>query len=165
MCVPVGLGAGAGAKLSDRFGIRAVAVTGSIVGAPGVLYLPRLPLGGGYSRDLFPGFVVTALGMGAVFVSVRTVATGTVRAEHSGLASALLGTAQQVGGAVGLAVLSSVAAAQSSAIANGVSLPCGPRPRISLRPRVQRRSPSRRRGHCLAHADAARDALGLRRPR
>lgn len=74
--------------------------------AAGLLYLSRLPLNSNYWIDLLPGVVAMAAGMAVSFVLVTVTATSGVSHKESGLVSGLLNTAQQIGGALGLAVLS-----------------------------------------------------------
>ena len=74
--------------------------------AAGLLYLSRLPLNSNYWVDLLPGIVTMAIGMAIGFVLVTVTATSGVTPKESGLVSGLLNTAQQIGGAIGLAVLS-----------------------------------------------------------
>ena len=68
-----------------------------------------MPLHGSYLSDLLPGFVVMSLGAGSVFVSVTAAANAGVPSDKAGLAAGLLNSSQQVGSALGLAVLSAVA--------------------------------------------------------
>ncbi|MGH7750103.1 MAG: MFS transporter, partial [Candidatus Dormibacteria bacterium] len=109
--VTAGIMAGAGAAqgLIRRAGVRAVALTGMVVATAGLLLLTRLTAGGSYLADLLPGLLVMAVGMGLVFVPITLLATSNVEEADAGLASGLLNTAQQVGGALGLAVLSTLA--------------------------------------------------------
>jgi hypothetical protein len=74
----------------------------------GMFLLTALPAHGSYASDLLPGLLFIALGMGMTFVPITLMATTNVHADDQGLASGLLNTAQQVGGALGLAVLSTV---------------------------------------------------------
>jgi len=109
--VTAGIMAGAGAAqgLIRRLGARAVAITGMATATVGLLLLTRLTVSGGYLADLLPGLLVMAVGMGLTFVPITLIATTNVRDADAGLASGLLNTAQQVGGALGLAVLSTLA--------------------------------------------------------
>jgi hypothetical protein len=75
---------------------------------------------GTYFGDLFPGLMIMSIGMGLTFVPITLIATTNIDAADSGLASGLFNTSQQVGGALGLAVLSSVAASKTSGT-HGVS--------------------------------------------
>jgi EmrB/QacA subfamily drug resistance transporter len=103
-------GAGAAQALIRRMGVRAVALTGMVMATGGLLLLTRLTVQGGYLADLLPGLLVMATGMGLVFVPITLIATTNVGDADAGLASGLLNTAQQVGGALGLALLSTLAA-------------------------------------------------------
>lgn len=81
-------------------------VAAPLLVAGGLLYLSRLPLSSNYWIDLLPGIIVMAAGMAVSFVLVTVTATSGVTHKESGLVSGLLNTAQQIGGALGLAVLS-----------------------------------------------------------
>jgi MFS family permease len=100
---------GLASRLVTRFGTRPVVVGGCLMAAAGIYYVARVPLHGSYLRDLLPGFVVMALGAGAVFVSVTAAANAGVSSDQAGLAAGLLNSSQQVGSALGLAILSAVA--------------------------------------------------------
>jgi hypothetical protein len=78
--------------------------------------LLRLPDHGSYLADILPAFIVLPLGAGLAFLSVTNAATAGVEQEEAGLASALLNTSQQVGGAVGLALLSTIATARMNTV-------------------------------------------------
>jgi MFS family permease len=77
--------------------------------------LTQLPVDGSYVADVLPALLLTSLGMGAVFMPLTLVATTGIEDADQGLASGLFNTSQQIGGAVGLAILSTVAASRSSA--------------------------------------------------
>jgi EmrB/QacA subfamily drug resistance transporter len=100
---------GIASQLITRIGSRPVVVTGSLLGAAGIYYLSRLPLHGSYVTDLLPGFLVISLGLGLVFVSITAAANAGVPGDKAGLAAGLLNASQQVGSALGLAILSVVA--------------------------------------------------------
>ena len=108
------IGAGASQALIRRIGIRAVTYIGLTMGTAGLLYFARLPTHGTYLRDLFPTILIVSIGMGLTFVPCTLLATTNVAAEDAGLASGLFNTSQQVGGALGLAVLSTLAASRTS---------------------------------------------------
>jgi MFS family permease len=103
-------GAGLSQQLIRRVGVRAVGLTGMSIAAVGLIVLSRIPVHGTYLGDLLPGLMVMAVGMGLTFVPITLIATTNVAPEDAGLASGLLNTAQQLGGAIGLAVLSTLAA-------------------------------------------------------
>jgi EmrB/QacA subfamily drug resistance transporter len=112
--LPVTAGIVAGAGLSQqlirRVGVRIVGLTGMSIAAVGLIVLSRIPVAGTYLGDLLPGLMIMSVGMGLTFVPITLIATTNVAAEDAGLASGLLNTSQQLGGAIGLAVLSTLAA-------------------------------------------------------
>lgn len=107
--VAIGLTAGLSGQLFPRIGTRPVIVGGAVLAAVGLFLLSGVPVDGTYVADVLPGIVLMALGMGAVFVGVTTAANAGVPADRAGLAAGLITTSVQLGGAVGLAVLSAVA--------------------------------------------------------
>jgi MFS family permease len=100
---------GIASQLVTRIGTRPVVVAGCLIAAAGIYYVSRVPLHGSYVRDLLPGFLVMSLGAGSVFVSVTAAANAGVPSDKAGLAAGLLNSSQQVGSALGLAILSAVA--------------------------------------------------------
>ena len=100
---------GLASQLVTRIGTRPVVVAGCLIAAAGIYWVSRVPLHGSYVTDLLPGFVVMSLGAGSVFVSVTAAANAGVPADKAGLAAGLLNSSQQVGSALGLAILSAVA--------------------------------------------------------
>jgi EmrB/QacA subfamily drug resistance transporter len=109
------ISAGLASQFAPRIGVRPVAASGMVVSALGMLLLVRLPVDGTYLADVLPSLVVTSLGMGAVFMPLTLIATTGLRDEDQGLASGLFNTSQQIGGALGLAILSTVAASKTTA--------------------------------------------------
>ena len=85
----------------------------------GLLLLTRIPVDGTYLVDVLPALVLTSLGMGAVFMPLTLVATTGLEDEDQGLASGLFNTSQQIGGALGLAMLSTIAAGRTAAAGGG----------------------------------------------
>jgi EmrB/QacA subfamily drug resistance transporter len=104
----------AASQLVTRIGTRPVVVAGCLIAAAGIWWVSRVPLHGSYVSDLLPGFIVMSLGAGSVFVSVTAAANAGVRSDQAGLAAGLLNSSQQVGSALGLAVLSAVAITRTS---------------------------------------------------
>src|SRR6516225_5762386 len=100
---------GLASQLVTRIGTRPVVVAGCLIAGAGIYYVSRVPLHGSYVSDLLPGFVVMSLGAGAVFVSVAAAANAGVPSDKAGLAAGLLNSSQQIGSALGLAILSAVA--------------------------------------------------------
>lgn len=103
------IASGVSSQLFSRIGTRPVIVTGALLSAAGIYYLSRVPLHGSYVTDVLPGLVTMAIGFGGVFVGVTTAANAGVPADKAGLAAGLLSASQQVGMALGLAVLSAIA--------------------------------------------------------
>jgi EmrB/QacA subfamily drug resistance transporter len=97
-------------KLIPALGARDVPVLGLALGVLGMLAFLRLEPGGSYVPDLLPGILLASVGMGLVFVPVTLIATSGVSPDDAGLVSGMFNTSQQVGGALGLAVLSTLAA-------------------------------------------------------
>jgi len=100
---------GIASQLITRIGTRPVVVAGSLLAAFGIFYLSRVPVHGSYVTDMLPGFLVMSLGAGSVFVSIAAAANAGVPGDQAGLAAGLLNASQQVGSALGLAVLSVLA--------------------------------------------------------
>jgi EmrB/QacA subfamily drug resistance transporter len=124
LCFAIGISAGAGAQLVSRFGIRVVVVAGLVIAAGGLYWLSRIPVRGQFVTDVLPGTLILAVGFGAVFVGISSAANAGVPADKAGLAAALLNTAQQVGGALGIAVLSAISTARfGDVLRTGASVP------------------------------------------
>jgi EmrB/QacA subfamily drug resistance transporter len=107
--VGIMVGAGVAQQGIKRLGARIQTVIGIGTATIGMFLLTGLPAHGSYVSDLLPGLLFIAFGMGMTFVPITLMATTGVHGDDQGLASGLLNTAQQVGGALGLAVLSTVA--------------------------------------------------------
>jgi EmrB/QacA subfamily drug resistance transporter len=90
---------------------KVILVAAPLLVSTGLFYFSRLPVDGNYVHDILPGIILMASGMGATFVALTLAATSGVAAKDSGLVSGLLNTSQQIGGAIGLAVLSSISTA------------------------------------------------------
>ncbi len=112
----IGLGAALAQSLIRRFGARAIAVGGLSLAAVGMALLLRTTVEGDYPGQLLAGLIPLALGMGLTFVPITLLATANVHGDDAGLASGLYNTSQQVGGALGLAVLSTLAASRTSSL-------------------------------------------------
>ena len=92
--------------------------------AAGLLCFTQVSLGGSYVADLLPGFLLIAVGMGFSFVPISIAALAGVQPAEAGLASGLINTSQQIGGALGIAALSAVAtSATSNSVATGPARP------------------------------------------
>ena len=118
------VGAVASQQLIQRIGIRAVVFVGLTLGALGLLYFTQLSTTSTYLADVFPAIAVMSIGMGMTFVPLTLLATTKVDSDDAGLASGLFNTLQQIGGALGLAVLSTLATSRTSdLIGSGVAQP------------------------------------------
>jgi EmrB/QacA subfamily drug resistance transporter len=106
----IGIMSAVTSTLVGKIGYKPPMVVGPFILAAGLYILSHsLKIGGNYWADVFPGLAVCAMGMGLVFVSGTLAATSGVPKHFAGLASGILNTSQQVGGATGLAILSAVA--------------------------------------------------------
>jgi MFS family permease len=97
-----------------RVGVRPTLTAGLIVSAVSVAALTRLPVDGHYFWDLFPWFVLGGAGMGLSFVPVTIASLTGVERSDAGVASGLINTSRQIGGAVGLAAVSAIVATSTS---------------------------------------------------
>jgi MFS family permease len=102
-------------RLVARFGTRAVMAAGLVSVGLGQLWLAQLSVSGSYAVNVLPGILLTSFGMGLLFPTIAVSVTAGVEPGDRGLAGGLLAAAQQVGLAVGLAVLATVAAARTRA--------------------------------------------------
>jgi EmrB/QacA subfamily drug resistance transporter len=96
-------------RLNERFGARAVLLVGLVLLVAALGLFARAPLDAGYVVDLLPTMILFGIGAGLAFPALMTLAMSGATAEDSGLASGLVNTSLQVGGAVGLAVLATLA--------------------------------------------------------
>jgi len=107
------IASGVSSQLFSRIGTRPVIVGGALLSAGGIYYLSRIPLHGSYAPDLLPGLIIMSVGFGGMFVGVTTAANAGVPANRAGLAAGLLSTSQQLGMALGLAILSAIATSRT----------------------------------------------------
>ena len=111
-------------RLVDRFTPKPVLASGLLLATAGLLLLTRISVGGDYAGEVLPATVVLGIGLGMCFVALTIAGTSGVAPRDSGLASGLLNTTQQVGGSLGLAILSSISTPRTDdALAAGSSLP------------------------------------------
>ncbi len=112
------------AQLVTRVGVKPVLVVGMTALSAGLLYFAQVSVGGTYLGDLLPGFLLISVGIGFSFVPISIAALAGVQAAEAGLASGLINTSQQIGGALGIAALTSIATSTTNTkIASGASLP------------------------------------------
>jgi len=111
-------------RLVDRFTPKPVLVTGLAIGAGGFIFLTQLSGHNDYLSHVLPAMVILGLGFGMSFVPATIAATSGVAPEDSGLAAGLLNTTQEVGGSLGLAILSTVSTTRvADALHGGAALP------------------------------------------
>ncbi|HEX6460252.1 MAG TPA: DHA2 family efflux MFS transporter permease subunit [Thermoleophilaceae bacterium] len=111
--------AGVASQLTTRIGFKPVLITGFLMLTGGLVWFSQVSAGGSYLGDvLFPSLVV-GFGLGLAFVSVTIAAVMGTKPDEAGLASGLINTSQQVGGALGLAILSAIATARTNHVVAG----------------------------------------------
>jgi predicted MFS family arabinose efflux permease len=103
------LAAGIAAPLVERIGVRRVLLVGLALFAGGLAWFCRIPVDGAYVANLLGPSLLIALGLGFAFVPITILSVTGVRDREYGLASGLVNTSQQIGGALGLAVLTTIA--------------------------------------------------------
>jgi EmrB/QacA subfamily drug resistance transporter len=120
----VAIAAGIASQLFGRIGTRPVIVVGALLGAGGIFWLSRIPVDGSYATDLLPALVIMSFGLGATFVGVTTAAQAGVPPDRAGLAAALINASTFLGGALGIAIFSSIATSRTThLLAAGASQP------------------------------------------
>src|ERR671922_21980 len=112
------------AQLVTRVGVKPVLVAGMTALSAGLLYFTQVSVGGTYLGDLLPGFLLISIGIGFSFVPISIAALAGVQPAEAGLASGLINTSQQIGGARGISTATSTATSQTNdRIAAGAVLP------------------------------------------
>jgi EmrB/QacA subfamily drug resistance transporter len=114
---------GVAAQLVTRVGVKPVLVAGMATLTAGLVYFTQVSVGGSYLGDLLPGFLLIGFGIGFAFVPISIAALAGVQPAEAGLASGLINTSQQIGGALGIAALSTIATSRTeTAIGSGTAL-------------------------------------------
>lgn len=108
---------GISAKLVMRFGIRPPLIIGLLCGAAALLLFARAPVDGSFLADILPSMILLGIAGGIAFNPLLLAAMGDVEPKDSGLASGIVNTAFMMGGAVGLAILASIAAIRTETLA------------------------------------------------
>jgi MFS family permease len=122
LALTVVVASGIAQALVTRLGVKPVLATGMILIAAGQGYFTQISVNGSYFADLFPGFILLGVGMGFCFVPISIAALAGATSREAGLQSGLINTMQQIGGAVGLAILTTVAITRTDHLLNsGVS--------------------------------------------
>ena len=108
--------------LVTRLGVKPILSIGMIMLTIGLLLFAQISAHGSYIADLFPGFIILGIGLGFSFVPISIAALAGVRPDEAGLASGLINTSQQIGGALGVAILTTVAVSRTNhELADGAS--------------------------------------------
>jgi EmrB/QacA subfamily drug resistance transporter len=110
---------GVAQAVATRYGVRSVLTLGMVVSAAGLVLYGRLPVDGHYFWDLFPAFLLSGLGLALAFVPMSIGALTGVREDQAGVASGLINTSQQVGGAIGVAAATTIATTFTTHYVNG----------------------------------------------
>jgi EmrB/QacA subfamily drug resistance transporter len=108
------ISAGIASQLTTRIGFKPVLIAGMVLIAAGLLWFAQVPTHGSFAADILGPSLLAAVGLGFAFVPVTIAAVAGVREREAGLASGLINTSQQLGGALGLAVLATVANSRTS---------------------------------------------------
>ena len=111
--------------LVTRLGVKPVLVTGMALLTVGLVYFSQVSVNGSYAVDLLPGFLIIGVGMGFSFVPISIAALAGVQGPEAGLASGLINTSQQIGGALGLALLTTVATTRTTNLAGDAAPTAG----------------------------------------
>ena len=112
------------AALVGRVGVRPLIATGMGLLSVGMLLFTQVSVDGSYVANLLPGFLIIAVGLAFCFVPISIAALAGVRQAEAGLASGLINTSQQIGGAVGIALLSTIAISRTeNELAAGTGTP------------------------------------------
>ncbi|HLE99268.1 MAG TPA: DHA2 family efflux MFS transporter permease subunit [Gaiellaceae bacterium] len=108
----------------NRVGVKPALVLGMSLLTIGLLYFTQVSVGGSYWADLFPGFLIIGLAIPFAFVPITIAALAGTKPHEAGLASGLINTSQQIGGAVGIALLSTIAVTTTDdAVSGGTAVP------------------------------------------
>jgi EmrB/QacA subfamily drug resistance transporter len=108
----------------NRVGVKPALIFGMSLLTIGLVYFTQVSVGGSYWADLFPGFLVIGLAIPFAFVPISIAAFAGTREDEAGLASGLMNTSQQIGGAVGIAILSTIATSWTTdSVQNGAQPP------------------------------------------
>jgi EmrB/QacA subfamily drug resistance transporter len=122
LAVTIIVAAGLGGQLVTRFGFKPILATGMALIALGLVWFSRVSVGGGFISDILGPSLLAAIGLGFGFVTSTIAAVSGVEEQEQGLASGLINTSQQIGAALGLAVLSTIATSRTDhVLASGAS--------------------------------------------
>jgi EmrB/QacA subfamily drug resistance transporter len=108
--------AGLSQALVTKVGVKPVLTVGMVLLGAGLAWFTQVSVDGSYAVDLLPGFLLIGVGMGFSFVPISIAALAGVTGKEAGLASGLINTSQQIGGALGLAILTTVATTRAESL-------------------------------------------------
>jgi EmrB/QacA subfamily drug resistance transporter len=112
------------AVVVNRVGVKPALIFGMSLLTAGLLYFTQVSVDGSYWADLFPGFLILGIAIPFAFVPITIAALAGTKPQEAGLASGLINTSQQIGGAVGIAILSTIAVTTTDdAVAQGTAVP------------------------------------------
>jgi EmrB/QacA subfamily drug resistance transporter len=112
------------AALVGRVGVKPLITGGMALLSVGMVLFTQLEVDGNYWTDLFPGFLIIAAGLAFCFVPISIAALAGIKSSEAGLASGLINTSQQIGGALGIAILSTIATSRTDdAVQTGSAVP------------------------------------------
>jgi EmrB/QacA subfamily drug resistance transporter len=112
------------AQVVNRIGVKPALIFGMSLLTVGLLYFTQVSVDGSYWADLFPGFLILGVAIPFSFVPITIAALAGTKPQEAGLASGLINTSQQIGGAVGIAILSTIAVSTTDdAVAGGTAVP------------------------------------------
>ena len=114
LALTIVVAAGVGGQLVTRFGFKPILAVGMLLIALGLVWFSRVSAGGSFLGDILGASLLAAAGLGFGFVTSTIAAVSGIREHEQGLASGLINTSQQIGGAIGLAVLSTIATSQTN---------------------------------------------------
>jgi MFS family permease len=121
LAVTIIISAGLASALVTRIGFKITLIAGMVLITGGLVWFAQVPPNGSYVSDLLGPMLLAAVGLGFAFVPVTIAAVTGIRPDQAGLASGLVNTSQQVGGALGLAILVAIANSTTSGqISDGV---------------------------------------------
>jgi EmrB/QacA subfamily drug resistance transporter len=121
LALTIVIAAGLGGQLVTRFGFKPILATGMVFVALGLFWFSRISVGGSFLADILGPSLLAAIGLGLGFVTSTIAAVSGVNEREQGLASGLINTSQQIGGALGLAVLSTIATSRTNHLLAGGS--------------------------------------------
>jgi hypothetical protein len=108
----------------NKVGVKPALILGMGLLTVGLVYFTQVSVDGSYWTDLFPGFLILGVAIPFAFVPITIAALAGTKPQEAGLASGLINTSQQIGGAVGIAVLSTIAVSTTDdAVAQGTAVP------------------------------------------